>query len=129
MQFQFLLQGSSVDPEDFFDPKAFRKAFQKDNWYEIANALQEQDLQTFRTQAKFLRDELIQLLSAKPSTNKQAFTMLKGLSWHLSDIEAASNDYESRKALLRQLWSLFSGWSFISGYSDRDLIEKAIKDL
>lgn len=129
MQFQFMLQGSSCNPEDFFELNAFRKTFGKDNWYGIANALQEQDLQAFRNQAKFLRDELIQLLSAKRSTNKQAFTMLKVLCWQLSDIEAASNDYESRKSLLRQLWSLFSGWSFISGYTNRDLIEKAIQDL
>lgn len=129
MQFQFMLEGSSCNPEEFFDLNAFRKRFGKDNWYGIANALQEQDLQTFRNQARFLRDELIQLLSAKRSTNKQAFTMLKVLCWQLSDIEAASNDYESRKSLLRQLWSLFSGWSFISGYTDRDLIEKAIQDL
>lgn len=129
IQFQLLLQGSNCNPEEFFDLNAFRKTFGKDNWYGIANALQEQNLQTFRTQARFLRDELIQLLSAKRSTNKQAFTMLKVLCWQLSDIEAASNDYESRKSLLRQLWSLFSGWSFISGYTDRDLIEKAIQDL
>lgn len=129
MQFQFTLEGSSSNPEEFFDLNVFRKRFGKDNWYEIANALQEQDLQIFRTQARFLRDELIQLLSAKRSTNKQAFTMLKVLCWQLSTIEDVLNDYESRKILLRQLWSLFSGWSFISDYNDRDLIEKAIQDL
>jgi hypothetical protein len=128
VQFQFILEGSNSNPEEFFDLNVFRKRFGKDNWYEIANALQEQDLQTFRTQARFLRDELIQLLSAKRSTNKQAFTMLKVLCWRLSTIEDVSNDYESRKILLRQLWSLFSGWSF-TDYNDRDLIEKAIQDL
>ena len=51
---------------------------------------------------------------------------LKNCSQVLSRMYMIHNDYEDIKLLCRNLWSLYTGYSFAEGYKDTDIIQDMI---
>lgn len=58
--------------------------------------------------------------------NRQSFAFLKLLANVLYRARNCSPEYDGVKSLLGLMWSVFTGWSFIEGYPEKDPIADAI---
>ena len=58
--------------------------------------------------------------------NRQSFAFLKLLANVLYRARICSPEYDGVKSLLGLMWSVFTGWSFIEGYPEKDPIADAI---
>lgn len=121
--------------EELLNLSEFRKYFKDENergenrWDAIANYLQENDhylkdviyhLQIFNEEIRYTRNFV-------GLSEPEVFGFLNRLSQLIVRMESTERNYDDIKSLCGFLWSIFTGWSWIEGYSESDLIKDMIE--
>lgn len=117
------------DRDEFL--RYFKESFSPDQtrWDAVANRLDEQHVKLLAIEFEILRDELHFTLNAIDVDNPDAFAFLKRLSQMLHRTKQVSLGYDDKKTLLRFLWSVHTGWSWVDGYTKKDTIVQAIESI
>jgi len=118
--------------KEFFDQSDMRAGDARNHyWYAVMNGMQRNEyyVEEILTQLEVLRQEILYVLSSLEITDQEVFDFLKRLSHILFTHRKVSTNYDEVEYLADFLWQVFSGWSFISRYSDKDSIEEIISKL
>lgn len=113
-------------PEELSEPAAFKKYFQapfsqgQDRWHGVANALDEDTIERIVTELEILRQELLFVTGAVDIADEHALGVLRRLSQVVISARLWSTDYDDVKSMMRFLWSLHTGWNFITGYPQEE---------
>ena len=119
-------------PEKLLDQSAFREYFGgsgDQRWYAVANGLNDYWLKVIAAELEILHNELQFALAAVEPRNVAEYSRLKAVAaWTLRsrNIDLDSDD---SKPFLRALWQMHTGFSFMDGYTGRDVIANAIQSL
>lgn len=131
-------QGSSYEaglPESLLDKVRFREYFKEkplpsQNRWDIAfNNFDDYGLRQLRDEFEILIEELRFTFLAIDVDDEDAFGALKRLQQISHRMKGSTLEYEDKKSLFRFLWSICSGFSFITGYREPDYIEKIISSV
>jgi hypothetical protein len=120
--------------EMLLNQEEFRRYFKNNNtnnvnrWHLVANKIQENQyyLNEIIYELKLLNDEIKFIRSSIDIYDDEVFTFLNHLSQIINRMEATKPEYDEIKSFCRFLWEIFTGWSFIDGYRETDLIEEMI---
>ncbi len=134
------VQDSSYNLEDIeklLNFKNFREFFKEEhkegetNWDAIVNAFEQNEI--FRKdlfiEMNILRDEVLFVLNNVKIKDENIFQFLKRLSQAVYRSQGSSIDHEESKVIFQLLWSIFTGWSFVEGYSEEDIFEKMVNEI
>ena len=111
---------------------AFRDFFKQpfasgqDRWHGVANGLNDDRLRALVIELEILMQEIHFTLSAVDVQDRRAFEFLKRLSQVLYRSKNWTTDYDDVKSMLRFLWSVHTGWSWLDGYADSDPVLEMI---
>lgn len=115
------------------DPKQFRDFFKEsvspsqNRWHAFLNGLDEYHVKQLVIECEILMAEVHFTLSAIDVDNQDAFALLKRLTQSLHRSKDWSPDYDDAKRLSQFLWSVHTGWSFVEGYPEKDVIAQMIE--
>lgn len=115
------------------DQKLFREYFVKKlarigiGFDEFPNALDDYNLKELSACVERFRTEIIFILNSIDIRDQKTLEWLKRISMVLSRMKTSGIDYDSTKALGRDLWDLFAGFSQVDGYRKNDLVMETIK--
>jgi hypothetical protein len=127
-----------VDParvDDLLDQRAFRDYFKEtstasQNRFDIfLNGLDETGLREILSAVDILREEIAFALSATDIATNEAFEFFKRFSGTIHAVRDTELGYDSIKPLARFLWTLFSGFDFVTGYQKEDPVVKMIQSI
>lgn len=113
------------------DIKEFRAYFENNNqkrWYAILNGLDGNKyvLKDMLSELAILRNEISFTLNNIEIHDEQVFAFFKNLSQTIYKLEQSDFETDDFKSLMGFIWQLFSGWSWIDGYSEKDIIKSII---
>lgn len=117
---------SLKNQEDF---KNFFKqpvAADQDRWHAVLNGLTEYYVESLVRELDLFRSELDYTLTAVEVTDGQVFSFLRNLTQVLQRSRHWSDKEDQLKPLSQFMWSIFAGWSFVSGYTGRDHVNEMI---
>ena len=122
------------DRENLLDQQEFKRFFKcavsrdMDRWHAVANGLQrnEYHLHEVLYYLRMLNDEIRHAMTAIDIDDEGVTGYLTHYSQVLSRMDMIQNDYDDIKILCRHLWSLYTGFSFVDGYPDTDVIQDMI---
>jgi len=97
----------------------------------VADGLQENihDIKEIFIEFEVLEKETKYILSNLDIHNEEIFDFLKRISrmtYNFRDFDPEKDDV---KSLMSFLWSIFAGWSRITGYPEEDIFEVILRDL
>jgi hypothetical protein len=127
-----------IDPEladQLLDQKSFRSYFKveqtqgQDRWDVFLNRLDETGLSQILRAIDLLREEVNYALGATDIPTDDAFNFLKRLSVAIHSVQRTELGYDEIKPLSNFLWTLFSGFDFITGCQDEDVFAKMIRSI
>jgi hypothetical protein len=119
-------------PETLMDQDKFRDYFKekvapdRDRWDEFQNKLDEHYLRELLTRMGIFRDELAFVLNNTDIPKDEPFEFLKRLSAAIYSMKDVTLGYDESKPLASFLWTVFTGWDWITGYRQEDIIKKMI---
>ena len=121
--------------EELLNLSEFRKYFKDENergenrWDAIANYLQENDhyLKDIIYHLQIFNEEIRYTRNVVGLSEPEVFDFLNRLSQLIVRMESTERNYDDIKSLCGFLWSIFTGWSWIEGYSESDLIKDMIE--
>ncbi len=119
-------------PETLSDQAEFRKFFSEphvpsqDRWHAVANGLNDYRLSSLVVELEILMQEIHFTLSAIDVQDHRAFQVLKHLSKIIYRSKKWTTEYDDVKSMMRFLWSLHTGWSWVDGYAESDPISEMI---
>ena len=129
------LQGS-YNPdlvERLKDREEFRRFFKEpvsphqDRWHAVLNGLNEDRIKSLVIELEILMAEIHFTLNVIDVDHPAAFAFLKRLAHVLyRSKETWSPDYDNVKELAGFMWSVHTGWNFIEGYTERDVVAEMI---
>lgn len=125
----------SVLPNQLSDQVEFRSFFKEqhtpdqDRWQAVANGLNDERLRRLLIELEILAQEIHFTLSATDVQDQRAFQFLKRLTHIIYRGKNWTTDYDDVKSLMRFLWSLHTGWSWIDGYPDSDPVVGVIDSI
>lgn len=124
--YDFALMESLKNRERFRD--FFKEPFcpGQTRWDAVANGLDAEHIKRLIIEFEVLTAELRFAMTVVDVDNEEVFAHLKHLANTLYRARNCSPDYESVNSLLNLMWSVFAGWSFIDGYTHRDVIADII---
>jgi hypothetical protein len=117
---------------ELVDQAKFKEYFKQpvgqgqDRWDAFLNKLDDYNLHELLMNLEIFRNEISFALNNVDIDDEKSFVFLKRLSNALFSMRDATLGYEEIKPLSRLLWTVFSGWDVVSGYSERDRISDAI---
>ena len=122
------------DKEELLNLSEFRRYFKEDNkkgdnrWSAVANSLQENEyyLKEVIYYLRILNEEIRYTRNTIHLNDPEVFDFLNRLSQLIVRMESTERDYNDIKSLCRFLWSIFTGWNWIEGYRESDLIKDMI---
>jgi len=108
--------------------RSYFKENENKNWYSVLNTISgnAEKIKEIVIELAIFRSELLFVLNNVSIDNDEIFSFLKRLSAVIYRLENCNIEYEDFKSLMGFFWDLFSGWSFVSGYRDDDLIQGII---
>jgi hypothetical protein len=121
--------------ERLMDQKQFREFFKEpyvtgqDKWHGVANKMDDFMLRQIVLEAEVLHGEFQHALSILDLKDQEALAFMKRFSTALYRAKNWSSDYDGVREVLGFFWSLFSGWSFVDGYSDKEFLPEMISKL
>jgi hypothetical protein len=127
-----------IDPDkvdELLDQKAFREYFtqrvlpSQDRWHVFLNNVDEAALLRIINAVDLFREEISFALSATEVSSDEAFQFFKRLSGVIHSIRSTELGYDEIKPLSRFLWTLFSGFDFVTGYRKEDLVAMMIRSI
>jgi hypothetical protein len=82
-------------------------------------------------QLSILRNEVAFILNNTEINDKYVLSFFKLLSQKVYSHreKGIKLEYDEKKALLGFLWELFTGWSFVEGYREEDIIKLMIQKI
>jgi hypothetical protein len=119
-------------PGELAERKRFRDFFKEQHtpdqikWDAVANGLNEDRLKTLIVELEVLMHEIQFTLGAIDVGDQRAFQFFKALSQVLYRSKNWTTDYDDTKTMLRFLWSVHTGWSWVDGYPLTDPVADMI---
>jgi hypothetical protein len=101
----------------------------QDKWHGVANAMDEFMLRQLVIEAEVLLNQFQHALSVVDIRDPEVFSFITRISEALYRAKNWSSDYDGTKEVLSFFWSILSGWSFVSGYTEREYIPEMIAKL
>jgi hypothetical protein len=132
----FNAMGQGYDPaviEKLKDRERFRQFFcetvsaGQTRWDAVANRLHAENIKSLIVEFEIFIAEVRFTLIAVDVVDRQSFAFLKRLADILYRARNSSPEYDSVKSLLRLMWSVFAGWSFVEGYTEENTIAGMIE--
>lgn len=109
--------------KDFF--KEFHSSGQT-KWDAVANGLNDDRIKSLIVELELLHQEIQFTLGAIDVRDKNTFTFFKALSRVLYRSKNWTADYDHVKSMLDFMWSLHTGWNWVSGYAEKDPVVEMI---
>ncbi|MCQ9378324.1 hypothetical protein [Methyloversatilis sp. XJ19-49] len=108
---------------DFFNASV---APDQDRWHQVLNGLTDEYVRSIVRELDSFRGEVDFVLTSVDVSDEEAFRLLRNLTEVLQRSRHWSDREDQLKPLSQFMWSIFAGWSIISGYTDRDVIHDMI---
>lgn len=105
------------------DQNEFKEFFKEpvapdqDRWHAVLNGLTEDYVRSIVRELDLFRGELDYTLTAVEVTDEEVFVFLRNLTEVLQRSRHWSDREDQLKPLSQFMWSMFAGWSIISGYN------------
>ena len=121
--------------ERLLDKSAFRQNFQRDpvtklsRWDTFLNNVSDDYVGEILTHIQLLREEISYVLNNIEIDRDDVFEFLKQLGMQTYWLKDSSSDYDGIKRLSGFLWSTLSGWNFIDGYEQPDVVDAMIAEI
>ena len=123
--------------EELCDLGKFKKYFKEkysndqDRWHKVWEELNGHLLEDLLIELSILWDEVAFILNNTEINDKSVLSFFRLLSQRVYVFKARgiNMEYEKKKALLRFLWELFTGWNFIDGYREEDIVKLMIQKI
>jgi hypothetical protein len=96
-------------------------------WDAVANGLHAENIKSLIVEFELLITEVRFAMIAVDVVDQEVFAFLKDLANILYRARNCAPEYDGVKSLLRLMWSVFAGWSFIGGYTKKDVIADKIE--
>jgi hypothetical protein len=96
-------------------------------WHAVANGLHDENIKSLIVEFEVFIAELRFTLIVVDVENQEVFAFLKELANILYRARNCSPEYDGVKSLLSLMWSVFAGWSFVEGYTKKDVIADMIE--
>lgn len=133
----FLILSSSQsypNKDALLDQEEFKRYFKNNNesgenrWDAVANGLQANEfyLREIVYELRMLNDEIRFIRSTLNIKSIQVYEFLGRLSREITRMESTTQDYDDIKSFCRFLWQIFTGWSWVHGYSKTNLIQEML---
>lgn len=131
----FSALGHSYDPEiipKLKDRSFFREYFKEkvsedqERWHAVLNGLDDALVKRLVVELEILAAEVHYALTVIDIDNEDAFAFLKRLTEILYRHRNWTADYDDVKQLSGFMWSVYTGWSVIDGYTNKDVIADMI---
>lgn len=112
--------------------EAFKAFFEQpvsadqNRWHAVLNGLTEDYVQSLVRDLDLFRGELDYTLTAVEVADEEVFSFLRNLTQVLQGSRHWSEREDQLKPLSQFMWSMFAGWSFVSGYTGRDHVNEMI---
>ena len=109
----------------------FQRYFKNNNergenrWYAIANSLQSNEpcLKEIIYHLRILNEEIRYVRNVVNLNDPEVFDFLNRLSQSIVRMESTEREYDDIRSFCGFLWSIFTGWSWVEGYRESDLIK------
>ena len=123
--------------EELCDLRKFKEYFKEehsinqDRWHKVWQELNGHLLEDLLIELSILRDEVAFILNNTEINDKSVLSFFRLLSQRTYGFMARgiNMEYEEKKSLLSFLWELFTGWSFIDGYREEDIVKSMIQKI
>jgi hypothetical protein len=120
--------------EMLLDQSEFRRYFKiktkpgQTRWDMAANEMQRNSFYTdeIRYELETFREEIQYVLTIIDIEDEEVFIFMKRLTQVIQQVKTVRADSDDLKSLFRFLWEVFTGWSFVDGYRENDIIEEMI---
>jgi hypothetical protein len=128
----FMSSYPSELPKILSERTAFREFFNEphvpgqDRWHAVANGLDDYRIKTIVLELEILMQEIHFTLGAIDVKDPRVFQFLKNLSKIIYRSKNWTTEYDDVKSIMRFLWTLHSGWSWIEGYPEVDPVAVVI---
>ncbi len=122
-------------PDSLSAQEKFKEFFKEQHvpgqtkWDAVANGLNDERVKRLVVELEILMQEIQFVLQSVDVDNERAFGFFKRLSQVMYRSKNWTSDYDDVKSMLRFLWSLHTGWSWVEGYPDTDPVEDTIASI
>lgn len=99
----------------------------QDRWHAVLNGLTDDYVSSLVRELDLFRGELDYTLTAVEVTDEKVFSFLRNLTQVLHRSRYWSDREDQLKPLSQFMWSVFAGWSFVSGYTGKDHVHEMIR--
>lgn len=99
----------------------------QDRWHAVLNGLTDDYVQSLVHELDLFRGELDYALVTVEVADEKVFSFLRNLTQVLQRSRHWSDREDQLKSLSQFMWSMFAGWSFVSGYTGRDHVSEMIR--
>lgn len=116
---------------DYFNPKGAAEQREHVRWYDVCNSVQSDKYLQHEliNELSILRDEVSYVLSSIEIHDEKIFVFFKRLQRIIYRHENGQFETDDFKSFMQFFYEVFSGWSFITGYAEKDVIQSFIDDL
>jgi hypothetical protein len=118
--------------DELLDQKKFRDYFKEavdqhhERWDRFLNNLDDNRIRELLSTMEIFRAEVIQVLVSTDIANFETSEFFKRLSAAIYSHRNATADYDEVKQLSGLLWGLLTGWDWVAGYPERDIVQDMI---
>ena len=120
--------------EELLNLTEFQRYFKNDNkrgenrWDAIVNSLQSNEfyLKEIIYHLRMLNEEIRYTRNVVNLNDPEVFDFLNRLSQSIVRMESTKREYDDIKSFCRFLWSIFTGWDWVEGYRESDLIKEML---
>lgn len=118
--------------EELTEQSKFRDYFNEyitehqNRWHAVFNGLDEYLMKDLLVELEILLHEVTFVLSNVNINDEDVFSFFKRLSQSVYKMKNMTLEYNDLKTLTSFLWQTFSGWSFIDGYRDEEIVKVMI---
>jgi hypothetical protein len=121
--------------KELSDQVRFREFFKEPfkaaqtKWDGVANNLDDDKIKTLVVEFEILMNEIQYTLGAIDLTDEETFAFFKRISQVIYRSKNWTADYDDVKSILGLMWSLHTGWSWIDGYTGKDIMANMIANI
>ena len=98
----------------------------QNRWHAVLNGLTDDYVQSLVRELDLFRGELDYTLTTVEVVDEKVFSFLRNLTQVLQRSRHWSDREDQLKPLSQFMWSMFTGWSIVSGYTNRDHVNEMI---
>ncbi|MFA4846137.1 MAG: hypothetical protein WC654_06295 [Patescibacteria group bacterium] len=116
---------------DYFYPEAAVKNKEPVRWFDVINEVQSNEYLQHEliVELSMLRDEVSFVLSNVEIHDEGMFEFFKRLQRIIYRHEHGDFETDDFKSFMQFFFELFTGWSFITGYAEKDIVQSFIDNL